>query len=98
MILTLSDQARRDLDAQIDWLAERSPRSAERALEAILRAFDLLQDFPHLGHDTDRGWREKTVDFGRDGYVICYVIRPNDLFVVRFFHSRQDRTGPAPDN
>lgn len=98
MNLTLLEQARGDLDAQIDWLAERSSRSAERALYAILRAFDLLQDLPHLGNETERGWREKTVDFGRDGYVICYVLRPNDLFVVRFFHSRQDRTGAEADS
>lgn len=98
MILTLAEQARKDLDALIDWLAERSPRSAERALDAILRAFDLLQDFPHLGNETERGWREKIVEFGRDAYVICYVVRANDLFVVRFFHSRQDRTGVGGDS
>ncbi|MEQ7155673.1 type II toxin-antitoxin system RelE/ParE family toxin [Brevundimonas aurifodinae] len=91
MILTVSDQARRDIDAQIDWLAKRSPASAERALDAILSTFDLLQDFPLLGNETERGWREKKVEFGRDGYVICYVVRPADLFVVRFFHPRQDR-------
>jgi plasmid stabilization system protein ParE len=91
LILTLSDQARRDIDAQIDWLVERSPASAERALDAIFSTFDLLQDFPQLGNETERGWREKTVEFGRDGYVICYVVRPTDVFVVRFFHSRQDR-------
>lgn len=91
MILRLSDQAERDLAAQIDWLAERSPRSAEDALNEILRVFDLLEDYPYLGASTERGWREKGVDFGRDGYVICYVVRSTDILVVRFFHSRQDR-------
>lgn len=92
MILRLSEQARRDIDAQIDWLAEHSPRSADDALEEIFRVFDLLEDFPYLGMETERGWREKGVDYGRDGYVICYVVRPHDVFVVRFFHGRQDRT------
>jgi len=42
--------------------------------------------------ETDKGWREKGVDFGRDGYVICYVIRRDGIFVLRFKHGRQDRS------
>lgn len=95
MKLRLSLRAERDLKCQIDWLARRSPNAARRALDRILRVFDLLADNPHLGVETDRGWREKAVDFGRDGYVICYVARRDDVFVVRFFHSRQDRSAPA---
>jgi len=45
-----------------------------------------------LGVETDRGWREKGVRFGRDGYVICYVLRRQDVFIVRFRHTRQDRS------
>ena len=93
MILRLSEQARRDVNAQIDWLAEHSPRSAEEALDEIFRVFDLLEEFPYLGMITERGWREKGVDFGSDGYVVCYVVRASDILVVRFFHARQDRSG-----
>lgn len=95
MIVRISDQARLDIDAQIDWLAERSPRSADDALDAILGKFDLLQDYPLLGTETDYGWRETSVDFGRDGYVICYALRATDILVVRFFHTRQDRSTPG---
>lgn len=94
MIVRISAQARRDIDAQIDWLAERSPRSADAALDTILQKFDLLQDYPRLGAETEHGWRETGVDFGRDGYVICYVLRATDILVVRFFHTRQDLTQP----
>lgn len=94
MIVRISGQARLDLDAQIDWLAERSPRSAEDALDAILQKFDLRQDYPLIGMETEYGWRETTVDYGRDGYVICYAVRATDILVVRFFHTRQDRSPP----
>lgn len=93
MILRLSEQAERDLRAQIDWLAERSPSSAVKALTKVLDAFDLLEQFPQMGRQTDRGWRENGVNFGQDGFIICYVLRPADIFVVRFFHGRQDREG-----
>ena len=91
MTLTLSAQAERDLAEQIDWLAERSPRAARKATGRILRAFNLIEENPLIGAATDRGWREKGVRFGRDGYVICYVVRRHNVFVVRFKHSRQDR-------
>lgn len=91
MTLTLSAQAERDLAEQIEWLAERSPQAARKATARILHIFDLLEASPLLGAETHRGWREKGVKFGRDGYVICYVVRASDVFVVRFKHSRQDR-------
>ena len=91
MTLTLSAQAERDLAAQVAWLAERSPQAARKAAASIFRVFDLLEERPLLGAETDRGWREKGVKFGRDGYVVCYIVRGRDVFVVRFRHSRQER-------
>lgn len=91
-MLTLSARAERDLAEQIGWLAERSPQSARKATARILLVFDLLKENPMIGAVTERGWREKSVQFGRDGYVICYVIRRSDVFVVRLYHSRQDRS------
>ncbi len=91
MTLTLSARAERDLAEQIEWLAERSPQAARKATARILHVFDLLEEYPSIGAETDRGWREKSVRFGRDNYAICYVVRGRDVFVVRIFHSRQDR-------
>jgi plasmid stabilization system protein ParE len=90
-MLTLSARAERDLAEQIEWLAERSPRAARKAVARILHSFDLLTENPLIGAESGRGWRKKGVRFGRDGYVICYVVRGRDVFVVRFRHSRQDR-------
>ncbi|HYC67983.1 type II toxin-antitoxin system RelE/ParE family toxin [Brevundimonas sp.] len=91
MTLTLSARAERDLAEQIEWLAKRSPQAALKATARILHVFDLLEENPLIGAVTERGWLEKAVKFGRDGYVICYVARSRDVFVVRFRHSRQDR-------
>ena len=91
MRLTLSARAERDLAEQIEWLAGHSPKAARKATARILHLFDLLQENPLIGAETERGWREKGVTYGRDGYVICYVVRRHDVFVVRIFHSRQDR-------
>ncbi|HEV7352527.1 MAG TPA: type II toxin-antitoxin system RelE/ParE family toxin [Brevundimonas sp.] len=94
MKVRLSRRAERDLAAQVDWLAQRSPPAARRALAQILGVIDLLEEHPLIGAATSRGWREKAVRFGRDGYVVCYVVRSDDLLVVRIFHSRQERRTP----
>jgi plasmid stabilization system protein ParE len=91
MTLTLSARAERDLAEKIEWLAERSPQAARKATARILHAFDLLEEYPLSCAETKRGWREKCVRFGRNSYVICYVVRRHDVFVVRIHHSRQDR-------
>lgn len=91
MTLSLSARAERDLAEQIEWLTERSPQAARKATARILHVFDLLEENPLIGAGTERGWREKGVRFGRDGYVICYVVRRRDVLVVRFRHGRQDR-------
>lgn len=91
MTLTLSARAERELADQIEWLAERSPQAARKATARIFHVFNLLEENPLIGADTQRGWREKGVRFGRDGYVIRYVVRGGNVFVVRFRHVRQDR-------
>jgi len=91
MRLTLSARAERDLAEQIEWLAERSPQTARKATARILHVFSLLQECPLIGAETERGWRERSVRLGRDSYVICYVVRVQHVFVVRIFHSRQNR-------
>lgn len=91
MKVRLSRRAEQELADQVDWLAERSPNAARTALASILGVIDLLDEQPLLGMDTLRGWREKGVRFGRGGYVICYVVRTRDVFVLRIRHSRQDR-------
>lgn len=91
MRLTLSARAERDLAEQIEWLAGQSPKAARKATARTLHVFDMLEEFPLICAETRRGWREKSVRVGRDRHVICYVVRHHDVFVVRVFHSRQDR-------
>lgn len=91
MNVRISRRARRDFDALIDWLAERSPDAARRAAYNIFAVVDLLGDFPDLGIGDPNGWREKHVQFGRDGFVIRYRRTGRQVTILRIFHARQDR-------
>lgn len=43
----------------------------------------------HLSPDGEL--REPFVRFGRAGYVIQYRIAPGEVYVLRIFHSREER-------
>lgn len=91
MKVRVSARAKRDFEALIDWLAERAPDAARRAARTIFAAVDLLGDFPDIGMGNSAGWREKHVQFGRDGFVIRYRRTSRQVTILRIFHSRQDR-------
>lgn len=91
MRVILSRKAGLDFEAQVRWLNQHSSAVGRSAALRIVEAIDLLSAFPDMGTVVGPGVREKTVRFGRDGFVIRYRRSGSTLFVVRIFHSRQDR-------
>lgn len=91
MKVILSPQAELDFEAQVRWLKEHSPTAGRSAALRIVEIIDLLSDFPDMGTVVGAGVREKTVPFGRDGFVIRYRRSGRTLVVQRVFHGRQDR-------
>lgn len=91
MRVRLTRQAHLDIRSQIDWLTERSPRSAEKAARAIFDAVGRLQSHPFSGRATANGEREAQVRFGQFGFVVRYEARRNEVIVVRVLHGAQDR-------
>lgn len=91
MRVILSPKAELDFEAQVRWLNEHSPAAGRSAALRIVEVLDLLADFPDMGAVVAAGNREKTVQFGRDGFVIRYRRSGRSLVVERIFHSRQNR-------
>ncbi|WP_298747673.1 type II toxin-antitoxin system RelE/ParE family toxin [uncultured Brevundimonas sp.] len=91
MRVRLTSRANLDIRLQIDWLTERSPRSAERAARAIFDTIGRLKSYPLSGRVIASGEREAQVRFGQSGFVVRYEARRNEVVVVRIFHGAQDR-------
>ncbi|MFA4892274.1 type II toxin-antitoxin system RelE/ParE family toxin [Brevundimonas sp.] len=91
MKVILSPQAELDFETQVRWLKEHSPIAGRSAALRIVEVIDLLSNFPDMGTAVGSEAREKTVQFGRDGFVIRYRRSGRTLVVQRIFHSRQDR-------
>ena len=75
-----TEEAEQDLQELYGWLCNRCPDNlqiAERALDAIIRAIDMLRTFPWncrkaMAHDPYL--RELIIPFGSSGYVALYRI------------------------
>jgi plasmid stabilization system protein ParE len=69
--------ARDDLKRLYGFLVTRDVEAAERALEAITRAVEVLRDFPFTCRKVDEAnpfLRELVISFGDSGYVALFEI------------------------
>ena len=63
-----------------------------RAANVILEAADRLVEQPHIGKPARDDMREWFAVFGAGAYVLRYRVRPaDDILIIRFWHSREDR-------
>ena len=91
----LTVEAAEDLDRLYDYLLERDLASADRALAAIERAFDLLAYSPFscrkaLLQGSPRQ-RELVIPFGHAGYVALFEIDDTQTVTVTAVrHQRED--------
>ena len=89
MKLTWERRARRDLRELIAFIAEASVQSAEAVADRILKAAELLTEFPRSGRSGRvPGTRERVV--GRTPYILVYQIVSGRVRILRVYHgSRQ---------
>jgi len=94
MRLIWLDQSRDDLERLYDFLLDKDPVAAKRAIQVIREGAKQLLRFPDIGRrmddDTDR--RELIVPFGVGAYVLRYRRHDDEAVVVlRVWHSREVR-------
>jgi toxin ParE1/3/4 len=91
----LSSLARHDLAQIGDYIARRSPRSAQRFLDAAHAAFTTLVNLPALGG----AWESADADLanlrvipvtGFTTYLIFYFPGDQEIEVVRILHGARD--------
>jgi plasmid stabilization system protein ParE len=94
MRLIWLDQSRDDLQRLYDFLLDKDPLAAKRAVQVIREGAKQLLRFPEIGRrmndDTER--RELIVPFGAGAYVLRYRRRDGEeIVVLRVWHSRELR-------
>lgn len=97
VIITLG--AARGLERCRRFLAEKNPRAARRAADAIKRALWSLADFPEIGRPVpeEPDCRELIIAFGDSGYIALYRYEASEdaVFVLAVRHQKEAGYGPA---
>ena len=86
-------EAMTDLERHFEFLNERNPDAASRAVRAILSAGSSLARSPDRGNTVpDSMQRKLRVFFGKSGYVLYYRVEGSQVFILRVHHGRENRS------
>ena len=85
MILVWMEQAERDKDGIIDYIAQDNPRAAVHVGDEIERQVEMLIEFPNMGRiGRVEGTRELVIS--DTPYVVAYRVRGESVIVLRVLH------------
>lgn len=86
--------AKQDLLRLYEFLVERDIEAARRALDAIRKSIDLLQDFPFTCRKASPDnpfLREMVIGFGDGGYVALFEIEAENIVtILAVRHQREE--------
>jgi plasmid stabilization system protein ParE len=87
-----SQRASQDLVRLYQFLAEKNPAAALRAITTIRDSMSSLQSMPKMGRPVENGLREWIIDFSSSGYVALYDLHEitDELVVLAIKHQRED--------
>lgn len=93
-LVRFTEEAEADLLRLYDFLIEKDPASAGRALVAIRKGIAALRFFPYSCRKAGASSayiRELLIPFGRTGYVVLFEIEPpRTVTILAARHQRED--------
>jgi len=74
-----------------DFLAEKSPEAAQRAIKSIRQGMSVLPKHPEMGRPIEEmpELRELVIDFGQSAYVALYRLDQNQISILAVRHGRE---------
>ncbi len=84
-LVRFTEEAAEDLQRLYAFAAENDPDAADRALDTIEKAWELLEEFPFSCRRVDHPdpfVRELVIPFGASGYVVLFEIEGDSVVTV----------------
>ena len=85
--LLVSEPASVELQEDVRWYEERRPEWGSRLLDAVTRAFELIESHPEIGSLRRGRFSVRQVNVRGFPYVLAYQVRINDIYVVAVAHT-----------
>jgi len=86
-----SSEARDDVDRLVDFMAAYDPILADEIEQELGQAPKKLLDFPRRGSRLSEFESREVREFRVGSYLLRYELVEADIFVLKFFHAREDR-------
>lgn len=80
-----------DVERLHAFLADRDFDAADAMFDKLVGAPEGLVDFPRRGARLAQYDPREVREFRVASYLLRYEIQSSDIFVLRFFHSKEDR-------
>lgn len=88
-------QAVADLARLRDFIHPHNSAAAKRVANCIRKAILKLADHPLIGINVadidDEQLRDLFIPFGQAGYWLRYLVKDDDIVIVRIWHGRENR-------
>lgn len=91
MRILWSSSAWADVDRLHAFLAEHDPELADTIFDRLVNAVSALVDFPRRGPRLSEYDPREVRELRIGHYLLRYELAGAELFVLRFFHAREDR-------
>jgi plasmid stabilization system protein ParE len=91
MRIVWSSAAWTDVDRLHAFLAEQDLDAADAVFDRLAKAPELLLEFARRGSRLSDFDPREVREFRVDNYLLRYELAGGDIFVLRFFHAREDR-------
>lgn len=91
MTIRWSAEARDDVDRLADFIAAHDQILAAEIERVLEQAPRKLLDFPRRGSRLSEFDPREVREFRLGGYLLRYELAGSDIFVLRFFHPRENR-------
>ena len=92
MTIRWSAEARDDVDRLVDFVAAHDQALAGEIEQELEQSPKKLLDFPRRGVRLSQYDPREVREFRVGNYLLRYELASIDVFVLRFFHAREDRT------
>jgi addiction module RelE/StbE family toxin len=90
--LKWTPQALADVQRLHQFLINKNPDAAKRAVQSIRAGVRILATQPRIGHpaeDMDPEFREWLIPFGQSGYLVLYRIDEDAVILLAVRHGRE---------
>jgi plasmid stabilization system protein ParE len=92
--LRFTEEATDDLTRLYSFIADNNPAAADKALEVLSKAWEMLESFPFSCRKAEGGGpllREMIIPFGSNGFVALFEIEQDDVVtVLAVRHQREE--------